>query len=58
MFEFVGFGILIIFLILGSFLFVGKRRKFSPEISERDLELLKREMEKWEREKIIFTRSN
>jgi uncharacterized membrane protein len=53
MFEFVGFGILIIFLILGSFLFVGKRRKFSPEISERDLELLKREMEKWEREKII-----
>jgi len=53
MLEFVDLGVLIIFLIFGTFLFVGKRRRFNPEISERDLEHLKREMEKWEREKII-----
>ena len=51
--EFVVFGVLIIFLVFGAFLFIGRRRRFNPEISERDLEHLKREMEKWEREKII-----
>jgi len=53
MVEFVGLGVLIIFLIFGAFLFVGKRRKFNPEISERDLELLKKEMEKLRKEKMI-----